>query len=193
MRVLLLDCKDSFTYNLAQLTKQLLAPSDSLKVVRNDHLRLECVLDYDRILLSPGPGVPEESENLMELIELAHNERPILGVCLGHQALAQALGAKLTNLERVYHGVQSEISILSEDKLFRGLPPRIKGGRYHSWVVDESGLPQDIFITAKDDEGLIMAFSHKTFEVYGVQFHPESILTPTGARIVANFLGVNAP
>ena len=188
MRILLFDCKDSFTYNLAQLTRKLLGPEDSLEVVRNDKLRLSDAEGFDRILLSPGPGVPEETENLMPLIERYAESKPFLGVCLGHQALASAFGGRLINLRQVFHGIKSRITVLERDRLFAGLPPEIEGGRYHSWAAADEGFPPELTVAARSSDGLIMAFSHKTLEIHGVQFHPESILTPDGPMIVRNFL-----
>jgi anthranilate synthase component 2 len=188
MRVLLFDCQDSFTYNLAQLTERLLGSEDSLDVVRNDALDLGTAGSYDRILLSPGPGVPSETANLLGLIRRYSGKIPILGVCLGHQALAQVFGARLLNLKRVFHGIRSTIRLLKADGIFQGLPSEIEGGRYHSWVVDEEGFPGDLEVTARDQGGLVMGFSHRELKLHGVQFHPESILTPTGPRIVENFL-----
>ncbi|MDR2198208.1 MAG: aminodeoxychorismate/anthranilate synthase component II [Deltaproteobacteria bacterium] len=188
MRVLLLDCHDSFTRNLAQIVSRLLGPEDALDIVLNDELRLSSVSGYHRILLSPGPGVPDETPNLLELIRESFQATPILGVCLGHQALARAFGGGLRNLDRVFHGIGSPIKILKREGIFSGLPEEITGGRYHSWVADERDWPEELEVTARDGSGMVMALSHKRLPVFGVQFHPESILTPEGPRIVENFL-----
>jgi anthranilate synthase component 2 len=189
MKVLLVDCRDSFTYNLARTSERVLEKGDELEVVRTDKLKVSKVVSsYDKILLSPGPGVPSETENLMELIDAAASFKPILGVCLGHQALAEAFGAILINLSEVFHGISSEISLTSGSDIFSGLPEKIRAGRYHSWLVSEENFPSELKITARDGEGRIMGFDHRTLEIRGVQFHPESILTPLGPRILRNFL-----
>jgi anthranilate synthase component 2 len=188
MRALLLDCRDSFVWNLAQLAGRLLRPGDSLDVVRCGRLRLSEAAKYDKIILSPGPGVPEEAPNLMELIDRRAHSTPFLGVCLGHQALALAFGGRLANLPEVFHGVKSRIRIMSPEGVFRGFPEEIQGGRYHSWAVSDEGFPDALAVTARDEGGLIMAFAHKTLDVTGVQFHPESILTPMGPKMLENFL-----
>ncbi|MDR2461428.1 MAG: aminodeoxychorismate/anthranilate synthase component II [Deltaproteobacteria bacterium] len=189
MRVLLVDCRDSFTYNLAHSVRRLMRPMDILDVVISDFLVPKRVLgSYDRILLSPGPGVPGETPNLLEIIEECSREVPILGICLGHQAIAQVFGAKLINLKKVFHGIKSTINLSNRDRLFAGLPPTIDGGRYHSWVVSQREFPSELEVTATCQDGSIMAFSHKSLDIHGLQFHPESILTPEGPRILENFL-----
>jgi anthranilate synthase component 2 len=189
VRILLFDCRDSFTFNLAHVVLDMLRPGDTLKVVRHDRLEPWEGLGYDRIILSPGPGVPSETENLMELIALCAPTRPVLGVCLGHQALAEACGGRLVNLQRVFHGICSRVGILpGAARIFRGLDPVIDAGRYHSWLVAEEGLPPELVVTARDEGGRIMALSHRDWDVHGVQFHPESVLTPAGPRILRNFL-----
>ncbi|MDR2350595.1 MAG: aminodeoxychorismate/anthranilate synthase component II [Deltaproteobacteria bacterium] len=188
MRVLLADCKDSFTFNLARTTERVLKNGDSVTVVRTDGLVLGEAKNYDKFLLSPGPGVPSETENLMELIAFLSPTKPFLGVCLGHQALAEAFGGKLVNLPEVFHGVKSSIRLAKEAPVFAGLPETIEAGRYHSWAVSPEDFPESLRVTATDDEGRIMAFSHDALDVHGVQFHPESILTPFGPKILENFL-----
>ncbi|MDR3153471.1 MAG: aminodeoxychorismate/anthranilate synthase component II [Deltaproteobacteria bacterium] len=189
MRILLFDCRDSFTYNLAHAVLDMLRPGDSLDVRRHDLVAPEEGLGYDRIILSPGPGVPSETGNLMGLISLCAPRRPLLGVCLGHQALAQSFGGELENLSLVYHGIRSRVGLLpGASRIFAGLPGVIDAGRYHSWLVSEAGLPEELEVTARDEGGRVMGISHRTFDCHGVQFHPESVLTPEGPRILRNFL-----
>ena len=189
MRILIFDNYDSFTYNLVHLIEKIL--HHKVEVFRNDEIPLERVKDYDKIVLSPGPGIPENAGLLLPLIKEYASSKPILGVCLGHQAIGQAFGGKLTNLSTVFHGVATEINISngnSKAKLFDGLPARFEVGRYHSWVVSKENFPDDLEITAEDDNGFIMALQHKKFDAMGVQFHPESILTPNGESIMRNWL-----
>lgn len=188
MKVVLLDNYDSFTYNLVHMIKEVLVPGDGLEVVKNDRIDLDLVGDYDRIVLSPGPGLPEEAGLLMPVIERWAGRKPILGVCLGHQALGRFYGAGLRNPARVFHGVKSRVKLLKKNYLFAGLEDEIEAGRYHSWLVDQIDFPDSLEITALSDDGLIMGLSHKTHDVHGVQFHPESILTPTGKTMLSNFL-----
>lgn len=188
MKILLLDNYDSFTYNLVHVVRKL--GFSTIDVVRNDQIDLDLVESYDKIILSPGPGIPEEAGLLLPLIKRYAPTKPILGVCLGHQAIGEAFGAHLTNLDNVYHGIQSEISILSHEDVFKGLAPRIAVGRYHSWVVDKIDFPDSLEVTAESDERLIMALRHKHYPVYGIQFHPESVLTPTGEQMISNFLNL---
>lgn len=186
-KILVFDNYDSFTYNLVQLVERI--TGHKVDVYRNDQIPLEKVKEYDKILLSPGPGIPEESGLLLPLIKEYAATKSILGVCLGEQAIGEAFGAKLTNLAEVYHGIATEIQqadVLSP--LFAGLPARFAVGRYHSWVVDRNDFPESLEITALDDEGFIMGLQHKTLDVQGVQFHPESILTPSGETILRNWL-----
>ena len=189
MKTVIIDNYDSFTYNLAHLVKELGAEVD---VVRNDRFRLEQLAGYDKIILSPGPGIPEEAGALLDVIRRYAPSKPILGVCLGHQAIGQAFGARLTNLSKVYHGVQTPVRIagpgLESDYLFAGLPDEIAVGRYHSWVVSAEGLPSCLAVTALSAEGYIMALRHRQLDVHGIQFHPESVLTPQGRLIVQNWL-----
>lgn len=188
MNVFLLDNYDSFTYNLVHIINEVLTSGDYLNVVKNDCFDLDLVADYDRIVLSPGPGLPEEAGLLMPLIERWASQKPILGICLGHQALGCFYGAGLRNPSRVFHGIKSRVKLLKNNYLFTGLGDEIEAGRYHSWFVDRADFPESLEITAVADDGLIMGLSHKTFDVHGVQFHPESFLTPTGKIMLANFL-----
>ncbi len=185
MKTVIIDNYDSFTYNLAHLVKELGAEVD---VLRNDKFELEELEKYDKIILSPGPGIPEEAGLLLEVIRTYAGRKPILGVCLGEQAIGQAFGGKLTNLSEVFHGIQTTVKIKNKDYIFSGLPTEIPVGRYHSWVVDTDGFPEELVITAISSEGQIMALKHREYDVHGIQFHPESVLTPDGKQIVGNWL-----
>lgn len=186
MKILLLDNYDSFTYNLLHAVKELGATD--IEVVRNDQIELDDVERFDKIILSPGPGIPEEAGLLLPIIKKYAPTKSILGVCLGHQAIGEAFGARLENLKEVYHGVQTPVSILSHDILFEGLGKEIPVGRYHSWVVDTKDFPEALAITAISPEGQIMALKHREYDIHGIQFHPESVLTPDGKTIVKNWL-----
>ena len=186
MKILLLDNYDSFTYNLLHLVKELGATD--VTVIRNDQIDLDDVEQYDKIILSPGPGIPSEAGLLLPVIKRYAPTKKILGVCLGHQAIGEAFGGQLTNLTEVFHGIQSQIKILEHSVLFKGLNNEILVGRYHSWVVSKEASPDCLEITAESAEGQIMALRHRTYEVYGIQFHPESVLTPKGKTILENFL-----
>lgn len=187
MKVLVFDNYDSFTYNLVQMIEKILG--QKVDVVRNDQISLEEINQYDKIILSPGPGIPEEAGILLEVIKTYASTKSIFGVCLGQQAIAEAFGGSLINLTEIYHGVATNIKILQKDtKLFKGFPDNFEAGRYHSWAVNKDNFPSDLTVTAVDDEGMIMALQHKTYDVHAVQFHPESILTPTGEQILLNFL-----
>jgi anthranilate synthase component 2 len=225
MKILVFDNYDSFTYNLVHLVEKIL--HQKVDVYRNDQIPLENVKAYDKIILSPGPGIPEEAGLLLPLIKEYAATKSILGVCLGHQAIGQAFGGKLINLSTVYHGVATPIQIVNREtavgnretavgksgngkgkkqaeistevahsprtthhSLFNGLPDEFEVGRYHSWVVSEEGFPKDLEITARDANNYIMALQHKTYDVQGVQFHPESVLTPRGEEILRNWLKV---
>ena len=183
--IVIIDNYDSFTYNLAHLVKELGAEVD---VLRNDKFELEELEKYDKIILSPGPGIPEEAGLLLEVIRTYAGRKPILGVCLGEQAIGQVFGGKLTNLSEVFHGIQTNVKIKNKDYIFDGLPTEIPVGRYHSWVVDTEGFPEELVITAISSEGQIMALRHRKYDVHGIQFHPESVLTPDGKQIVGNWL-----
>lgn len=186
--IAIIDNYDSFTYNLVQLVEQAGA---RVTVLRNDRFALPDLAAYDKLLLSPGPGIPQEAGLLMPVIRTYAATKPILGVCLGEQAIGEAFGAQLCNLSDVFHGVQTEISLdgpgVADNYLFDGLPRRLAVGRYHSWVVSREGLPDTLAIIAVSDEGLTMGLRHRTLDVHGIQFHPESVLTPLGERIIRNW------
>lgn len=189
--IAIIDNYDSFTYNLAHMVKELGAEVD---VLRNDCFALEDLEAYDKLILSPGPGIPEEAGLLLDVIRTYAGRKPMLGVCLGEQAIGQAFGGKLVNLSEVFHGVQTDVVIstnhspLTTDYIFSGLPSEIPVGRYHSWVVDTENFPEELAITAISPEGQIMALKHRTYDIHGIQFHPESVLTPDGKTIVKNWL-----
>jgi anthranilate synthase component 2 len=187
MKILVFDNYDSFTYNLVHLVEKI--THEKVDVYRNDEITLEKVEVYDKIILSPGPGIPEEAGLLLSLIKMYAATKSILGVCLGHQAIGQAFGGTLTNLSTVYHGVATNCQQSTvHSRLFEGMKDEFEIGRYHSWVVDKKGFPEDLEITAEDENGYIMALQHKTYDVQGVQFHPESVLTPDGEIIIRNWL-----
>lgn len=193
MKILVFDNYDSFTYNLVHLVEKI--THTKADVYRNDQIALEKVKEYDKIILSPGPGIPEEAGLLLPLIKEYAATKSILGVCLGHQAIGEAFGGKLVNLETVYHGVATAIEVRGKksvvrSQLFEGLPDRFEVGRYHSWIVSDEGFPGELEVTARDENGYIMALQHKAFDVQGVQFHPESVLTPDGEKILRNWLAV---
>jgi anthranilate synthase component 2 len=182
-KILILDNYDSFVYNLHQYTEEI--SGQKVDVFKNDQIDLESVGSYDIIFLSPGPGIPEEAGIMMQLIRRYGPEKRIFGICLGHQAIAQAYGARLENPNQVFHGVESKISISDRSELiFKSLPPKIQAGRYHSWVVSQSNFPKELQVTATDEVGNIMALRHRIFDVRGVQFHPESIMTPYGKQMI---------
>ena len=185
MKIVIIDNYDSFTYNLSHLLKELGAEVD---VVRNDKFELKDLEQYDKIVLSPGPGIPSEAGLLLDVIRTYAGRKPILGVCLGHQAIGEEFGASLENLKEVYHGVQTEGTQLGNDYIFEGLPERVMMGRYHSWVVAKDSVPECLEVTAMSDDGEIMAMRHRQYDIHGIQFHPESVLTPEGKTIVGNFL-----
>ncbi len=207
MRILVFDNYDSFTYNLVHLVERIL--HQKVDVYRNDQIPLEKGKEYDKIILSPGPGIPEEAGLLLPLIKEYASSKSILGVCLGHQAIGEAFGGKLINLDEVYHGVATPVRIVSREpgvgsrqsavggknssliphhSLFEGLPEEIEVGRYHSWIVSDENFPKELEVTARDENNFIMALQHKTYDVQGVQFHPESVLTPMGQDILRNWL-----
>lgn len=187
-KILVFDNYDSFTYNLVHIVEHIVG--HNVEVHRNDQLPLDAVAEYDKIILSPGPGIPSEAGLLLPLIERYAPTKSILGVCLGHQAIGEVFGGTLNNLSTVYHGVATAAHIkdTASQSLFEGLPATIDVGRYHSWVVNKESLPEALTITATDDNGYIMAMRHKTYDVQGVQFHPESVLTPQGVTILRNWL-----
>ena len=189
MNCLLLDNYDSFTYNLRHILLELGVATD---VRRNDKISLEEVAVYDKILLSPGPGIPSEAGILLPLIKKYASSKSILGVCLGEQAIGEVFGAKLLNLKEVYHGVCSDIRVLVKEPIFEGLYPGFRAGRYHSWVVSDDEFPACLEVTAVDAEaGTIMGIRHRQYDVRGVQFHPESVLTPQGKKIIENWTRFN--
>ncbi len=187
MKILVLDNYDSFTYNLVQYIERVLkTPVD---VTRNDQITLKEIAVYDKILISPGPGIPVEAGISLDLIREYGATKSILGVCLGHQAIAEAYGGSIKNLSTVYHGVVGQMSqVVAEEYLFEGIPVDFDAGRYHSWVVEHETLPEELEITVENDEGFIMAIRHKKYDVRGVQFHPESVLTEYGGRMILNWL-----
>ena len=184
-KVLVVDNYDSFTYNLVYIVRQL---GYDPVIWRNDQFELDQVVPFDKIILSPGPGIPEEAGRMPELIQRFSDTHSILGVCLGLQAIGEAFGGTLINLKEVYHGVATQIQIDLNEPYFNGLPAQIEVGRYHSWVVDSENLPSVLKIVAKDQQGQIMALRHSVKDVFGVQFHPESIMTPHGTKIISNWL-----
>ena len=194
MKILVFDNYDSFTYNLVHLVEKI--THQKVDVFRNDELPLEKVEDYDKIILSPGPGIPSEAGLLLPLIKAYAPTKSILGVCLGHQAIGEAFGATLTNLSSPFHGIATPIQLVKDRKvpnqqvnhLFDGMPDEFIVGRYHSWVVSDYQFPEELSITATEANGFIMALEHKTYDVQGVQFHPESVLTPLGEQILKNWL-----
>jgi len=185
MRVLLLDNYDSFSYNLEYMLKQ----HAEVEVIRNDKIEKEICLSYDAIILSPGPGVPQAAGNMPDIISYCAGQVPILGICLGHQAIGEFLGAKLKNLSQVFHGKKAQIHVTEANtRLFDGLTNSLMVGRYHSWVIDSSSINNDIRILAISEEGHIMAIENKEMGLYGFQFHPESILTESGDTLISNFI-----
>ena len=185
MKIEIIDNYDSFTYNLSHLVKELGA---EVTVYRNDQFELSQLEEFSKIILSPGPGIPSEAGLLLDVIRTYAGKKPILGVCLGHQAIGEVFGGKLENLSDVFHGVATEGTQFGNDEIFYGLPRRITMGRYHSWVVSKEGFPDCLEITAESDEGQIMALKHKTLNIRGIQFHPESVLTPEGRKMLQNWL-----
>jgi anthranilate synthase component II len=187
MKILVLDNYDSFTYNLVQYITELTGEMPA--VFRNDKIDLQSVAQFDTIVLSPGPGLPADAGIMPQLIQKYAPTKRILGVCLGHQAIGEAFGGKLYNLKNVYHGIASPIHITNRKNiLFENIPNELVVGRYHSWAVAKEGFPKDLHVTAEDEKGVIMAMSHHTYDVHGVQFHPESIMTDYGKQILKNFL-----
>jgi anthranilate synthase component 2 len=187
--VLLIDNYDSFSYNLYQFAGQL---CPDIRVIKNDELTAEQVEDMrpSHIILSPGPGRPKEAGICEEVILRMMGKAPILGICLGHQAICEAMGATITYAATLMHGKQSDVHIANGSRIFRGLPPLLRAGRYHSLAARRDSLPDELLVIAEDEDGEVMGVHHKQCEVYGLQFHPESILTPDGARIIENFLKI---
>lgn len=184
-KILIIDNYDSFTYNIVHLVNELGYETD---VCRNDCMTVDDAGEYDRIILSPGPGIPCEAGILPEVLRRYAPSKSILGICLGEQAIGECFGAKLENLPEVYHGVCTPVRVTAAEKMFDGLGEEFEAGRYHSWVVSREGLPDCLTVTAEDANGQIMALAHKTYDVRGVQFHPESILTPGGKKMMENWL-----
>ncbi len=196
MKIVIIDNYDSFTYNLSHLVKELGA---GVTVLRNDQFELSDLEPYSKIILSPGPGIPSEAGLLCDVIRTYAGKKPILGVCLGHQAIGEVFGAKLVNLSQVFHGVATPCHIIADDPIFSGIERNITIGRYHSWVVSREGLPECLEVTAESDEGLrvgdgtsgmgqIMALRHRELNIRGIQFHPESVLTPDGKKMLQNWM-----
>ena len=192
-RLLVLDNYDSFTYNLVHLAKEILG--ETVDVYRNDAITLEEVAAYDRVLLSPGPGIPEEAGILLPLIKTFAPIKSLFGVCLGHQAIGEVFGGSLTNLDKVYHGVATHIELcpdldfsINRNDWFMGSQNKLEVGRYHSWIVSRQNFPSELEATALDEQGMIMALRHRSYDVQGVQFHPESVLTPNGKKMLENWL-----
>jgi anthranilate synthase component II len=191
MKILVFDNYDSFTYNLVHLVEKIIHLK--VDVYRNDQIPLEKVKDYDKIILSPGPGIPSEAGMLLPLIKEYAPSKSILGVCLGHQAIGESFGGTLINLSTVFHGVATPINIRQDitfesDDVFYEVPTGLEVGRYHSWVVSDKAFPESLEVTATDNNGYIMGLRHKNFDVQGVQFHPESVLTPSGEKLMRNWL-----
>jgi anthranilate synthase component II len=192
MRILVIDNYDSFTYNLVQYIERI--PGMEVTVARNNKISLEAVAAFDKIVISPGPGVPDEAGISKQLIDRYGPEKSILGVCLGHQAIAEVYGGSIRNLERVYHGVSSSMKkIVGDDYIFRGLPQVFDAGRYHSWIVEDETLPGCLEVTVRNGAGEIMALRHRDFDIRGVQFHPESVLTEYGGMIIKNWIEGEKP
>lgn len=191
MKILIFDNYDSFTYNLVHMVEKII--HTKVDVFRNDKIDLEDIAKYDKIIISPGPGLPSESGILLPLLKEYAPTKCILGVCLGHQAIGQTFGGTLLNLTTVYHGVSAKLTLknnrtLTPNDVLKNIPNGTEAGRYHSWIVNKEDLPEELEITAEDDSGIIMAMRHKTFDVQGVQFHPESVLTPLGEQMMRNWL-----
>jgi anthranilate synthase component 2 len=185
MKIVIIDNYDSFTYNLSHLVKELGA---QVAILRNDQFQLDDLEPYSKIILSPGPGIPSEAGLLLDVIRRYAGRKPILGVCLGHQAIGEVFGARLENLSDVFHGVATPCHIVADDPIFYGIDRDITVGRYHSWVVARESLPDCLEVTAVSDEGQVMALRHRQLNVRGIQFHPESVLTPDGKRMIQNWL-----
>ena len=185
MKIVIIDNYDSFTYNLSHLVKELGA---EVTVYRNDQFELQDLEAYSKIILSPGPGIPSEAGLLLDVIKTYAGKKPILGVCLGHQAIGEAFGGKLENLSDVFHGVATPCHIIADDPIFSGIERNITIGRYHSWVVSKENFPDCLEVTAVSDEGQIMALRHRELNIRSIQFHPESVLTPDGKKMLQNWM-----
>jgi len=186
MRILIVDNYDSFTYNLAQIVRG--CSNSEPMILKNDKINLKSVAGYDKILFSPGPGLPKDSPVMEKIIQQFGKSKSILGICLGHQAIGEAFGAKLINLKRVFHGVSKKINLIEDEYIFHKIPHSFEAGLYHSWIVSEKKFPDCLKITAKSEDGYIMGTSHREYDIHGVQFHPESIMTKAGKIIIDNWL-----
>ena len=186
MKILVFDNYDSFTYNLVHLVEKL--GNVQVEVYRNDQIALEDISKYDKIILSPGPGIPSEAGLLLDVIREYAASKSILGVCLGHQAIGEAFGGKIENLDKVFHGIATPCNVTADSLIFKDMPETFEVGRYHSWIVTDESLPAELEVTARDSQNLIMAMQHKNLDVMSVQFHPESVLTPLGDKIMNNWL-----
>lgn len=186
MKILVIDNYDSFTYNLVHYLEKV--TDATVEVYRNDKISLAEIDRFDKILLSPGPGVPSEAGILLDVIKKYAPTKSILGVCLGQQAIAEAFGGSISNLKDVFHGVATPVSILVEDQLFKNIPKKLNVGRYHSWAVNQQDLPKELEVTVVDETGSIMGLRHKTYDLRGVQFHPESVLTEHGLQMIENWV-----
>lgn len=185
MNVLVLDNYDSFTYNIVHILNEI--GGLKISVIRNDDIEINEVQNFDKIILSPGPSLPKDAGLMNKLISEYYNSKSILGICLGHQAISENFGAKLFNMDKVYHGIQSDI-ILEDDYIFHGINKNIKACRYHSWSVSEKFFPDELKIIARDNKSTIMGISHVEFDLKGIQFHPESIQTDNGLKMIKNFI-----
>ncbi len=190
MKILVFDNYDSFTYNLVHMIREL-GFGDQMEIHRNDQISMDEIGKFDKILLSPGPGIPEEAGLLLEVIKTYGATKSIFGVCLGHQAISEVYGAQLENMAEVYHGIDHPIQVIKSEGIFKGLPEKFQVCRYHSWTVRPETIGEELEVTAVDDHGRVMAVKHKKYDVQGVQFHPESILTENGMAMIKNWLGVN--
>lgn len=189
MNILILDNYDSFTFNLHHYVEMLLDGNSNVVVSRNDEINLDDAIEFDGIILSPGPGLPSEAGIMPELLKNAPDSLPILGICLGHQAIGVCYGAKLINLPKPLHGIQLETTILNNiNPIFNSIPQKIHSGHYHSWVIDNNSIPDCISVDAVDSNGNIMAISHKSLPVHGIQFHPESVMTDDGLNMIENWI-----
>lgn len=188
MKTALIDNNDSFTYNIVELIRKI--PGSRLTVIPYQELNIDELVKYDRLILSPGPGLPDEFPVLQEVLKEYYDTKPMLGICLGHEAIAKFFGAELTHLPSVVHGQPKMINVIKESKFFRDVPGKFYAGLYHSWVIHKNKFPDELEITGLSDEGFIMSFQHKKLDLYGVQFHPESIITEYGKEMMTNFLKV---
>lgn len=186
MKILIIDNYDSFSYNLLHMVEEI--TGEISDILRNDEIDLNSPLNFDKVILSPGPGLPSESGLLMEFIKKFHAEIPMLGVCLGQQAIAEVFGGKLRQLQKVHHGISTQLHEINDDVLFKNCCIPFQVGRYHSWVVDEADFPPELEITSRDENGIIMSLKHRKLPISAVQFHPESVLTPQGKTLLSNWI-----